>query len=149
MQNFITSGNNHSNMLSPQDKGPIFNDMKCHCGVYSSLCVFFKELSRAFWRTRNMWFFSPFFRHSGPFHSIIWNWYMMNMSWKHCRIRLSELHIISFCIFCQVFMQWCTEFQFLFCLCLKCLQDEIVLHLMETWINQQLDSSFLYKDKWK
>ena len=31
-------------MLSPQDKGPIFNDMKCHCGVYSSFCVYL-ELS--------------------------------------------------------------------------------------------------------
>ena len=37
------SGNNHSNMLSPQDKGPIFNVMKCHCGVYSSFCVFLKS----------------------------------------------------------------------------------------------------------
>ena len=30
-------------MLSPQDKIPIFNDMKCHCGVYSSFCVFLKS----------------------------------------------------------------------------------------------------------
>ena len=35
--------NNHSNMLSTQDKGPIFNDMKCHCGVSSSFCVFLKS----------------------------------------------------------------------------------------------------------
>ena len=30
-------------MLSPQDKGPIFNDMECHFGVYSSFCVFLKS----------------------------------------------------------------------------------------------------------
>ena len=44
----FASGNNHSNMLSPQDKGPIFNDMKCHCGVYSSFCVFLKSLVEHF-----------------------------------------------------------------------------------------------------
>ena len=44
----FASGNNHSNMLSPQDKGPIFNDMKCHCGVYSFLCVFLKSLVEHF-----------------------------------------------------------------------------------------------------
>ena len=37
------SGNNHSNMLSPQDKDSIFNDMTCHCWVYSSFCVFLKS----------------------------------------------------------------------------------------------------------
>ena len=35
-------------MLSPQDKGPIFNDMKCHCGVYSSICVFLKSWVKHF-----------------------------------------------------------------------------------------------------
>ena len=39
----FASGNNHSNMLSPQDKDPIFNDMKCHCGVYSSFSLFLKS----------------------------------------------------------------------------------------------------------
>ena len=28
---------------------------------------------------------------------------------------IAELHVISFCIFYQVFKQRCTEFQFLFC----------------------------------
>ena len=37
------SGNNHSNILSPQDKSPIFNDMKYHWWVYSSFCVFLKS----------------------------------------------------------------------------------------------------------
>ena len=42
------SGNNHSNMLSQHYKGPIFNDMKCHCGVYSSFCVFLKSWGEHF-----------------------------------------------------------------------------------------------------
>ena len=90
-------------MLSPQDKGPIFNDMECHCGVYSSFCVFLKSRVEHFGELKTCAFlahFSDILDHFTALLELIYDEYVLETLQNK-----AELHTISFCIFCQVFMQ--------------------------------------------
>ena len=91
-------------MLFSQDKGPIFNDMKCHCGVYSSFCVFLKSWIEHFGGLETYAFlahFSDILDHFiALFFESIYDEYVL----ETLQNKGSELHIINFCIFCQVFV---------------------------------------------